>query len=130
MESPRVEFDLNDCDADGRTLVFLSDAIGKLEKGRIVVAFEPEDGVCARALVASINEERGTAYLWVDWQSLVKEPADRLSTQLGSLQESQMTSANATAHERQVSGRELVRGSLVNNVARSPIRIVTLPSSV
>lgn len=82
MPIPRVEIDLNDTDADGKTLVFLSDASAPLEVGRMVTAFESEDGVCAPALVASVDSARGIAFIWVDWTSLAQEHREPDMTRL------------------------------------------------
>lgn len=72
--TPRVMIDLNSTDEDGETIAFLSDvSAGKLTVGRMAIAYEPEDGVYAPARVASIHEDRGVAFLQVDWRAMRRE---------------------------------------------------------
>lgn len=77
MSSPRVVIDLNSVDEDGETVVFLDDVSGgRLRKGYMAVAFEPEDGISAPARVASIREDLGIAFLQVDWRAMRRDRAD------------------------------------------------------
>jgi hypothetical protein len=130
MSSPRVEIDLNGADERGRSLVFLSDATGELKAGRMAVAFESEDGVCAPALVESVNVERGTAFLWVDWQSMTKESPMEAAVRMTQPVWEQTVSANATVSE--VVGAERVNRNVASSraIRQGPVRVVHLPSSV
>ncbi len=95
MTYPRVEIDLNDIDANGETLALLADADQELVPGRIVTAFEPEEGLAATAMVSRVVSERGVAFLWVNWQSLSKEQP--LVTAIRKHQMQQRDTANARA---------------------------------
>lgn len=66
----RVEIDLNDRAQGGLTRAWLRDLPGNVKVGDEVTAYEPEDGVCARAEVAEIDRAKGLAFLRVDWGSL------------------------------------------------------------
>lgn len=71
---PRVVIDLNSTDEDGETIVFLSDVTsGELQRGRMVTAYEPEDGVAAPAFVSSIFPDRGVAFLRVNWRAMRRD---------------------------------------------------------
>ena len=106
MSYPRVEIDLNDSDAHGMTLAFLADADLPLHEGRMVTAYEPEDGVSAPAMVARIDEARGVAFLWVDWKSIAKDVPHA-----DTFRHSRIVMANST----QQSVRELPRHQIARN---------------
>jgi len=67
---PAVEIDLNDRDEQGRSLVFQRDANTLLVEGMAVLAYESEEHVVADATVLSVNKQRRTAYIEVDWASV------------------------------------------------------------
>lgn len=72
----RIQIDINWRDRDGHTP---ADYTGSApEVGEHVVAFEPEDGVRADAVVLLVNPDRGLVVLEVDWDSMVDDapPSD------------------------------------------------------
>lgn len=64
----RIRIDLNACDETGHVPVRLADVDGPLLVGDTVVAFEPDDGVKAPALVVRVAD--GFAYLCVAWDAM------------------------------------------------------------
>lgn len=52
--------------------------------GERVLAFEPEDGVCANAVVAAVNTDRRTVTLDVDWDSMRDDVLRQVSSFTGS----------------------------------------------
>lgn len=72
--TPRVVIDLNSTDEDGETVALLSDVSdGRLEVGRIAIAYEPEEGVSTLARVSSIRNDLGIAFLQVNWRAMKRE---------------------------------------------------------
>lgn len=72
----RIQIDINWQDRDGRTPAPYTGPAP--EVGEHVVAFEPEDGVRADAVVLAVNPDRGLVVLEVDWDSMVDDtpPSD------------------------------------------------------
>lgn len=67
----RIQIDINYRDRDGHTP---ADYTGSApEVGEHVVAFEPEDGVRADAVVLSVNPARSLVVLDVDWDSMTDD---------------------------------------------------------
>jgi hypothetical protein len=96
----RVEIDLNDVDATGLTMAFIDTATGPLQKGRMVTAFEPEEGSHAPALVREVDEANGVAMLLVDWKALSSQPEVPIRRGFSQVR----TSAAARASVVEVSG--------------------------
>lgn len=71
MKRTRVEIDLNSLRPDGTTRVRLRNVEGgSLNHGQIVTVFESEDNVAATAMVMSVDESRGVAFLNVNRASM------------------------------------------------------------
>lgn len=71
MSARRVQIDLNRRDDEGRTPARYSPDFGGAPcVGEHVLAFEPEDGVCVEAIVASVDSGRHRIALDVDWGSI------------------------------------------------------------
>lgn len=72
----RIQIDINYRDRDGHTPAPYTGPTP--EAGEHVVAFEPEDGVRADAVVLSVNPDRGLVVLGVDWYSMTDDtpPSD------------------------------------------------------
>lgn len=64
----RIQIDINRRDRDGNTPAHYAGPAPLV--GEAVVAFEPEDEVCAEAQVVSTDPARGVVVLDVDWDSL------------------------------------------------------------
>ncbi len=98
MSQSRVIIDLNAVDEDGETAVFLRDVTGgELKVGWMTTAYEPDDGVCAPARVASIREDLGVAFLQVDWKALRREDTSRPRFRLNKRGWVTSTAAHTTA---------------------------------
>lgn len=67
----RIQIDINFRDPDGHTPAPYAGPAP--EVGEHVVAFEPEDGVRADAVVRSVNPGRGLVVLAVDWDSMTDD---------------------------------------------------------
>lgn len=111
---PRVVIDLNSTDEDGETIVFLSDVTaGELERGRMVTAYEPEDGVAAPAFVSSIYPDRGVAFLRVNWRAMRRDqpesPMFRVSQAGWQTNSAARTQKAVIAASRVASGRVSLR---------------------
>ncbi|MGH3952744.1 MAG: hypothetical protein ACRDTI_01675 [Mycobacterium sp.] len=64
----RIQIDINRQDRDGHTPAPYTGPTPQV--GEHVVAFEPEDGVRADAVVLSVNPDRCLVVLDVDWDSM------------------------------------------------------------
>lgn len=77
----RIQIDLNRRNAAGHTPAKYFGPTPRL--GEQVVAYEPEDGVRASAVVVGVDDERCTVELDVDWESMSDDsasPAPALGT--------------------------------------------------
>ncbi len=74
----RIQIDINRRNRAGQTPAFYIGSTPLL--GEYVIAFEPEDGVCVEARVASVNPDRGTVALDVNWDTMRDDVLDRAAT--------------------------------------------------
>ncbi|GHE41985.1 hypothetical protein GCM10017673_50230 [Streptosporangium violaceochromogenes] len=66
----RIAIDPNIRVRGNGTYAGFEDADGPLAVGDIVEVFEPESGLAGQGNVADVDNERGLAYLSVEWASL------------------------------------------------------------
>lgn len=97
---PRIEVDLNDVSFDGTTRVHIGNLPAGVEVGRMVTAFESEDGVAAPAYVESIDVARGLVHLLVNRRAMYDE-TEPIATRLGDWVSRQGT-ASATSLPRMI----------------------------
>jgi hypothetical protein len=79
----RVQVDLNRRNAAGQTPAKYSGP--RPATGEQVVAFEPEDGVRASAVVVAVDPIRSIVILDVDWSSIRDDTLEFTSTSTGGL---------------------------------------------
>lgn len=79
----RLQVDLNRRDTAGWTPAKYSGP--RPAAGERVVAFEPEDGVRANAVVVAVDPVRSIAILDVDWSSIRDDTLQLISTSTGGL---------------------------------------------
>lgn len=70
----RIQIDINRRNRAGQTPATYSGPAPRV--GERVVAFEPEDGVCADAVVASVELDRCAVALDVDWATMRDEAVE------------------------------------------------------
>lgn len=74
----RIPIDINRRTPEGHTPAVY--AATELSPGDAVIVFEAEDGVCADAVVISVNQDNHTVVLDVDWDSMRDDtPGDQKS---------------------------------------------------
>lgn len=66
---PRIPIDINRTTPEGHTPAVYAGAAA-LTPGDPVIVFEAEDGVCADAVVISVNQDNHSIVLDVDWDSM------------------------------------------------------------
>lgn len=74
----RIHIDINRQDRDRHTPAASTGPAPQV--GQSVVAFEPEDGVRADAMVLSVNPARSLVVLDVDWDSMTDDHAAHCPT--------------------------------------------------
>jgi hypothetical protein len=79
----RLQVDLNRRDAAGQTPAKYSGT--RPTAGEQVVAFEPEDGVRASAVIVAVDPVRTIVILDVDWSSIRDDTLELISTSTGGL---------------------------------------------
>ncbi|OHU95442.1 hypothetical protein [Mycobacterium talmoniae] len=77
----RIQIDLNRRNRAGQTPASYAGPAPQI--GESVIAFEPEDGVCVDARVASVQPERCVVALDVDWDSLRDDSLDTAPSRTG-----------------------------------------------
>jgi hypothetical protein len=78
----RLQIDINRRNRAGQTPTSYTGPTPTI--GQRVVVFEPEDGVCADAVVAAVNPDRCTVALDVDWDTMRDDVLDQSTTHTGS----------------------------------------------
>src|SRR5690625_3519940 len=71
----RIEIDINRRTPAGQTPALYRGPAPQL--GERVLAFEPEDGICATAVVAAVNPDLCSVTLDVDWETMRDDVLDR-----------------------------------------------------
>lgn len=78
----RLQIDLNRRNRAGQTPTAYTGPTPVV--GEPVVVFEPEDGVCANAVIAAVNPDRCTVALDVDWDSMRDDVLAHTTARTGS----------------------------------------------
>ncbi len=78
----RLQIDINRRNRAGQTPASYTGPTPTI--GERVVVFEPEDGVCADAVVAAVNPNRCTVALDVDWDTMRDDVLGQITTHTGS----------------------------------------------
>lgn len=78
----RLQIDINRRNRAGQTPTSYTGPTP--ERGERVIVFEPEDGVCADAVVVAVNPDRCTVALDVDWDTMRDDVLGQIRTHTGS----------------------------------------------
>lgn len=71
----RIQIDINRRNRAGQTPAPYTGPTPRI--GEHVIAFEPEDGVCADAVIAAVDPDRCTVALDVDWDTMRDDVLDQ-----------------------------------------------------